>query len=245
VADDVGGLPFPDFEDGEGPDNRDHGAADEVFAAVVLDEAFVEAARIHEPTAAERLLHAELERAEAEAGHGEPADFPPDAAGLDPLGFPGDFSTGGDPVGFDELYDDEGRFDRSDYIRADPGDGPEEPAPAVSQRAVPGRPPARWQRPVACVLAMVMGISMIAFALIAVQRAGSAQRTDPVPTPPATDPGGDDKGTADATGTTAPTSTGTGTGSGTGLGSGIGSGTGPGAGPGGPAGGPAGPVTAP
>jgi hypothetical protein len=43
-----------------------------------------------------------------------------------------------------------------------------------------------------------MGLSVLAFALIAVQRAGSAQRTDPVPTPPATDPGEDGEGVAGA-----------------------------------------------
>jgi hypothetical protein len=195
VPDDVAGQPFPD---GEWPDDRDHGAADEAFAAVVLDEAFVEAARIHEPTAEERMLYATLERAAAEAGLGEGPEGVAD--GTDLLGF--------DRRLLDELAaEDEGRFDRSDYTRYAPSGAPdggpdgapdggpdaEAPPPAPSGRrgGVPGRPPARWQRPVACVLAMVMGLSMIAFALIAVQRAGSAQRPDPVPTPPATNPGGD------------------------------------------------------
>nr|WP_245240532.1 hypothetical protein [Streptomyces spiramenti] len=54
-----------------------------------------------------------------------------------------------------------------------------------------GRGPGRWQRPMACVLAMVMGLSVVAFALIAVQRSGSAQRVDPPVTPPVSDPGDD------------------------------------------------------
>ncbi|NJQ13833.1 hypothetical protein HCN52_02450 [Streptomyces bohaiensis] len=41
-------------------------------------------------------------------------------------------------------------------------------------------------------LAMVMGLSVVAFALIAVQRAGSTQRVDRPLTPPVSDPGEDD-----------------------------------------------------
>lgn len=102
MPDDVGGQPFPD---GEEPDSRDHGAADEEFASVVLDEDFVRAARVHEPSAAERLLAADRSHAESELprileegfgyGPGE-GEFVHDVDGDDPDG-------------------DEGRFDRSDY----------------------------------------------------------------------------------------------------------------------------------
>ncbi len=168
VPDDVGGLPFPD---GDRPDNQERGAADEVFTSVVLDDAFVQAAEIHEPTAAERILYAALERAESEAAA---------AQGL-----------------YGEHDDDEGRFDRSDYLRYLPLDEEDEepartsevavpppaPGPAIAGPAQSGPPPAwrpvRWQRPVACVLAVVMGISVIAFALIAVQRSGDQDRLPP------------------------------------------------------------------
>ncbi|MFC9064978.1 SCO2584 family spore wall biosynthesis protein [Streptomyces harbinensis] len=167
MLDDVGGLPFPD---GDRPDNQERGAADEVFTSVVLDDAFVQAAEIHEPTAAERILYAALERAESEAA---------EAQGL-----------------YGE-HDDEGRFDRSDYLRYLPLDEEDEepartsevvvpppaPGPAIAGPAQSGPPPAwrpvRWQRPVACVLAVVMGISVIAFALIAVQRSGDQDRLPP------------------------------------------------------------------
>ncbi|MFI7272847.1 hypothetical protein [Streptomyces sp. NPDC049879] len=276
MPDDVGGLPF---SDGDGPDNEDrHGAADEAFAAVVLDEAFVDAAEIHEPTAAERLLYAAMERAEERADEradegvaGEPLfyrdpDLDPgnptglagfaagDAAdafdpgrpltdgfdgydgfdgpdGYDPFedlrdltalgaaprgeesgiaGESGDGSEGLEGPEGDEEDDDEGRFDRSDYLRYLPDDTADAPdaadaagtagttAPfagrgvpripppraAISRALPPGAGPVRWQRPVACVLAMVMGLSVLAFALIAIQRAGSFPSGDPDPLPP-------------------------------------------------------------
>jgi hypothetical protein len=195
VPDDVGGQPF---RDGDGPDSEDRGTADEAFAAVVLDDAFVEAAEIHEPTAAERILYAAMERAESEAaaelGFYRDPDLDPGASdGL--AGFDDD----------DDDADDEGRFDRSDYTRYLPDDeaddgqgpisGPYAPragfeggpgggairGPGAREEQPPPWRPLRWQRPVACVLAMVMGISVIAFALIAIQRAGAAQSRDPEP----------------------------------------------------------------
>lgn len=199
MPDDVRGPLSPD---GEGPDSQDRGASDEAFAAVVLDETFVKAAEIHEPSAAERILYAALERAESEAA-AEPgfADYPEADAGTGPSGFDDeDEYADGEAAG----EDDEGRFDRSDYTRYLPeeddesGDGRfgayEEPysphlaAPAAYGAGLAGRAPgrgwrpARWQRPVACVLAVVMGLSVLAFALIAVQRAGS-QRQEPRPAP--------------------------------------------------------------
>lgn len=229
VPDDVGGLPSPN---GEGPNSEDIGAAEEAFASVVLDEAFIEAAEVHEPTAAERILYAALERAESEAE----AELEAEAGGeigfyrdpdLDPGSSDGlgGFEPGGAPAGFldddddpdGEDPDDEGRFDRSDYTRylpelpdgeydeqaeqdelafggpyppygggygAIPGSGAAAPGPTPAE-APAGWRPVRWQRPVACVLAMVMGISVIAFALIAIQRAGSGPSRLPGPTPPA------------------------------------------------------------
>ncbi|MGP3968966.1 SCO2584 family spore wall biosynthesis protein [Streptomyces sp. 6N223] len=218
MPDDVRGQPFAD---GDGPDSQDRGAADEAFAAVVLDEDFVEAAAIHEPSAAERILYAALERAEAEATGDPPYYSEPD---MDP-GMGGGLGGMSDGVvdgvadydyRFEEIVgpdaelepedpdDEEGRFDRSDYTRYMPDEDDEEElayggytaysAAASTPYAArsSGRSAryssstwrmARWQRPVACVLAMVMGISVIALALIAIQRAGSAQRGDPTPGP--------------------------------------------------------------
>ncbi len=208
MPDNAEGYPF---RDGEGPDSQDRGAADEAFAAVVLDEEFVEAAAIHEPSAAERILYAALERAESEAAT-EHSPYPdldfdpgmPDGVG----GYPIDADLrdlGEDPDG-EEPDDEEGRFDRSDYTRYLPDEDEEDLAyggyagyagpGALAARAAGSSPrgwrPIRWQRPVACVLAMVMGISVIAFALIAIQRAGSAQRGEPTPLPSPADGPGDD-----------------------------------------------------
>lgn len=205
------GLPF---HDDDGPDRQERGAADEAFAAVVLDDDFVAAAAIHEPSAAERILHAALERAESEAAGEQPYRPEPD---LDPgtAEFVGDLDEDAD--------DDEGRFDRSDYTRylpeefRDADDDPAQgtlggyaagpPPRGYVPRPTPGPPPAagashrpygtwgmaRWRRPVACVLAMVMGISVIALALIAIQRAGAAQRGEPTTPEPASPAGGSDE----------------------------------------------------
>lgn len=213
----MGGPPFPD---GEGPDSQDSGAADEVFAAVVLDEDFVSAAQIHEPSAAER--------ARAAAGWAEPEgpgfyrDPDLDPGGLGRFDGPdregderadgrGGFDPSGDldgPGGPDDPDDpeNEGRFDRSDYTRylpepvetwelrtsrgspgatAPPGRGR---TGAGAPTPGPSRRPMRWQRPVACVLAMVMSLSVIALTWIAIQRANSPREQHPAPPPPATRP---------------------------------------------------------
>ncbi|MEO3754891.1 hypothetical protein [Streptomyces sp. B6B3] len=208
MPDNAEGYPF---RDGEGPNSQDRGAADEAFAAVVLDEEFVEAAAIHEPSAAERILYAALERAESEAVT-EHSPYPdldfdagtPDGAGGYPVD--ADLRDLDEDLEDEEPDDEEGRFDRSDYTRYLSDEDEEElgyggyagyPAPgALTGRAAAPRGgwrPARWQRPVACVLAMVMGISVIAFALIAIQRAGSsAQRGEPTPLPASPADGPDD-----------------------------------------------------
>ncbi|GAA2088992.1 hypothetical protein GCM10009801_53000 [Streptomyces albiaxialis] len=228
MPDDVGGQPF---QDGEEPDSRDHGAADDEFASVVLDEDFVRAAEVHEPTATERILAAAQSHAESELprifeegyGYGRGDEFDPD----DP----------DDPDG------EEGRFDRSDYAADFPEHDPDRdgrftPPPSAPGGydpaygpGTPGYPPeldpafehgsdygygygaygpygrsrgrfggpygthggalrpyrghGTWQRPIAWVLAVVMGIGMVALAFTAVYRGAASQRQDPSP-PPAT-----------------------------------------------------------
>ncbi|SOD64534.1 hypothetical protein SAMN06297387_117101 [Streptomyces zhaozhouensis] len=213
----MGGPPFPD---GEGPDSQDAGAADEALAAVVFDEEFVTAARIHEPSAEERSRAAAAGWADPEGpgfyrdpdldpGGGrsfgrfegaeawERAEGRADADGLAERDGPYDPE---ELAGLDDpdSPENEGRFDRSDYTRYLPD--PADPADPVEshERAEPGsalpphRPPApagpvrrpmRWQRPVACVLAMVMSLSVIALTLIAIQRANSSREQRPAPPP--------------------------------------------------------------
>ncbi|WP_455712376.1 SCO2584 family spore wall biosynthesis protein [Streptomyces coeruleorubidus] len=160
MPEDVGGTPFPDGR--EPDDDHDRGVSDEEFASVVFDEAFVRAAVVHEPTAVERLLAAAKARAEAEArrahSRGERYDD-----GYGPDGH-GDF--GHDPE-LDDLDDPDVLEDHYG------GTGP------YSKRV-------RWHRPVAWVLALVMGIGMVALAFTAVYRGASSNRQDPVPAPTST-----------------------------------------------------------
>jgi hypothetical protein len=161
VPEDVGGTPFPDGW--EPDDDHDRGVSDEEFASVVFDEAFVRAAAVHEPTAVERLLaaaQARAEASEAEAarrahGRGERYD---DGYGVDD---PGAF--GHDP--------DLDTLDDCDVL-----DGPE--SGGFGKRA-------RWRRPVAWLLALVMGVGMVALAFAAVYRGASGGRQEQVPPPPA------------------------------------------------------------
>ncbi|AWI28775.1 hypothetical protein E3E14_07005 [Streptomyces sp. ICN441] len=166
MPDDVGGRPFPD---GWEPDD-DRGGADQDFASVVFDEDFVRAAEIHEPSAVERLLAAAQARAEAEAARARSGAGPAD----------------------DELYDD-GRGP-ADYGRErghgdlDPDglDGYADPYGPHGGALRPYRGAARWYRPVAWVLAVVMGVGMVALAFTAVYRGAAAGRQDRVPTPTTT-----------------------------------------------------------
>ncbi|MCF1597979.1 hypothetical protein L0P92_31155 [Streptomyces muensis] len=162
VPEDVGGTPFPDGW--EPDDDHDRGVSDEEFASVVFDEAFVQAAVVHEPTAVERLLaaaQARAEASEAEArrarGRGERYD-----EGYGPDGRP---AFGHDP----ELDD----LDDPDILEDRYG------APGTYGKQV------RWHRPVAWMLALVMGIGMVALAFTAVYRGASSNSRDQVP-PPAT-----------------------------------------------------------
>ncbi|MER5983130.1 hypothetical protein [Streptomyces sp. NPDC001787] len=166
MPDDVGGKPFPD---GWEPDDDDRGGADEDFAAVVFDEDFVRAAPVHEPTAVERLLAAAQARAEAEAARSRRGAGPMDDDLYDDYGRDGAYGRGrayGDPL--DPDYGDEA--DRGPYGRH-----------GGSLR--PYRGAARWHRPVAWLLALVMGIGMVALAFTAVYRGSSPGRGEPLPPP--------------------------------------------------------------
>ncbi|MFE4860366.1 hypothetical protein [Streptomyces sp. NPDC056670] len=166
MPDDVGGRPFPD---GGEPDD-DRGGADDDFASVVFDEDFVRAAAIHEPSAVERLLAAAQARAEAEAARARAGAGAPD----------------------DELYDD-------GYDPYRPGRDPDDfGGPGLSGGAEAGpygrfggvlrpyRGRARWHRPIAWLLAVIMGIGMVALAFSAVYRGASSDHEDKAPPPPAT-----------------------------------------------------------
>ncbi|WKX70299.1 hypothetical protein [Streptomyces sp. XD-27] len=169
MPDDVGGRPFPD---GDEPDERSHGDAEDAFAAVVFDEEFVRSAEIHEPTATERMLAAAQARADAEASrrrHGAAEDeFYDDGYGPD-----GEF--GYDP-------EDDRDVDERFGLARDHDFGP------YGRYGSAGRPyrgHVRWHRPVAWLLAVLMGIGVVALAFTAVYRGASGGRQDPAP-PPAT-----------------------------------------------------------
>ncbi|WP_405853570.1 hypothetical protein OG361_13670 [Streptomyces sp. NBC_00090] len=156
MPDDVGGRPFQDGGDPE--DSVDRGGADEDYATVVFDEAFVRAATIHEPTAVERLLAAAQARAEAESARARAGGG---SADEDPYG------DGHDPTGLTYEPDDVGD-DASPYGRH-------------GGALRPYRGSARWHRPVAWLLALVMGIGMVALAFSAVYRGAVANRQDQIP----------------------------------------------------------------
>ncbi|MBO0916944.1 SCO2584 family spore wall biosynthesis protein [Streptomyces laculatispora] len=168
MPDDVGGRPFPN---GWEPDD-DRGGADKDFASVVFDEDFVQAATFHEPTAVERLLAAAEARAEAEASRARSGGGP-----LDDELYDDGYGPGGG-YGRGSAYDDRLGTDADDYY--DSG-----PYGRHGGALRPYRGAARWHRPVAWLLALVMGIGMVALAFSAVYRNTSADRQDQVP-PPAT-----------------------------------------------------------
>ncbi|KPI17816.1 hypothetical protein OK074_8095 [Actinobacteria bacterium OK074] len=175
VPEDVGGT--PPFPDGWEPDDdHEHGGLDDEFATVVFDDAFVKAAVVHEPTAVERLLAAAQARAEAQEAEARRARLR--ARGDDERYEDGFAPDGGDPRhdrDLDDLDDAEILDDR--YGR---------PGTYGRYRRL-GRPyakAARWHRPVAWMLALVMGVGMVALAFSAVYRgANSGSSRDQSPPP--------------------------------------------------------------
>ncbi|MGC5361549.1 hypothetical protein ACPXCE_07625 [Streptomyces sp. DT24] len=169
MPDDVGGRPFPD---GWEPDD-DRGGADENFASVVFDEDFVKAAEIHEPTAVERLLAAAEARAAADAARARSGRVPADDDPYDD-GYGSEYGTYGRDSGYDDSLDPD-----------DPDDGGYAYGPYGRHGGAlrPYRGSARWHRPVAWLLALVMGIGMVALAFTAVYRGASHNRQDRVPSP--------------------------------------------------------------
>lgn len=161
MPEDVGGSPFRDGW--EPDDDHDHGVSDDEFASVVFDEAFVRAAAVHEPTAVERLVAAAEARAEAEARR---------AYGAAAHAEDGRFEDGPDPGDRYGFGHDPDLFDPDDQ---DVLDGPYGPAGHGRQ--------VRWHRPVAWMLALLMGIGMVAFAFTAVYRGASGTGSGPAQAP--------------------------------------------------------------
>ncbi|AZM53212.1 hypothetical protein DMA15_11920 [Streptomyces sp. WAC 01529] len=172
MPEDVGGT--PSFPDGWEPDDdRDRGGADEEFASVVFDEDFVRAAEIHEPSAVERLLAAAQARAEASEAEARRARTH------------GSGHDAGDDDFYDDGFPDDGDFGHDDFDEAYEHDD------TRGGYGRPGRHPgsARWHRPVAWLLALVMGIGMVALSFTAVYRGASSSRQDRVPAPASTEVG--------------------------------------------------------
>ncbi|WP_324785658.1 hypothetical protein [Streptomyces sp. H51] len=163
VPEDVGGMPFPDGW--EPDDDHDRGVSDEEFASVVFDEAFVRAAAVHEPTAVERLLAAAQARAEASEAEAR--------------------RTHGRGDRYEDGY---GPGGRAGFGRDPDYDDPDDPEAFGSHYRVfgPYGRQVRWHRPVAWMLAVVMGVGMVALAFAAVYRGGSSSREDQVPPPAST-----------------------------------------------------------
>ncbi|MFD4553162.1 hypothetical protein ACFWP5_02370 [Streptomyces sp. NPDC058469] len=174
VPEDVGGRPFPDGW--EPDDDHDRGMSDEEFASVVFDEAFIRAAVVHEPTAVERLLAAAQARAEASEAEARRAQHGRRRRGDDD---PFEDAYGRE-FGHDPELDD---LDDPDVVEGRYG------APGTYGKQV------RWHRPVAWLLALVMGIGMVALAFSAVYRGASSGGRDRVPPPAST---GVEQGTAAA-----------------------------------------------
>ena len=174
MPDDVGGKPFPD---GDEPDERSHGEANDEFATVVFDESFVRSAAIHEPTAIERMLAAAQARAEAEASRRRRAGVPPE----DEL-----FEDGYGPEGDGEFgYDPDDDTDPDGFGHGRGLDGAHGPYGRYGSTGRLYHGHARWHRLVAWLLAVLMGIGVVALAFTAVYRGAAGNRQEPAP-PPAT-----------------------------------------------------------
>ncbi len=154
------------------PDGADHGGADDAFAAVVLDEAFIRAATVHEPSAHERMLAAVEARLELEAtGAGR-------AFG------------GGDDARDDGLPEELRPYRDEEYDGDWPGPASRRVRSRLTGRRI--RPAAphrgrhaavhvRWHRPVAWFLAVIMGLGVVAVAVAAVYRGTGASSATPGP----------------------------------------------------------------
>ncbi|MFJ1756838.1 hypothetical protein [Kitasatospora sp. NPDC088134] len=162
MAEDVGGSPYSD--------GADHGDADDEFATVVLDESFVRSAAVHEPSALERQLAAAEARLEPEqAGAARSWDVTEFA------------ETGGPAVGAEglplELRPLPGGLDE-DRFYPDPWSGGNRQERRTRRARVRALDPLRggtvaqqrWHRPVAWVLALVMGVGVVALSVAAVYR---------------------------------------------------------------------------
>jgi len=171
VPEDVGGTPFPDGW--EPDDDRDHGSADEEFASVVFDDAFVRAATVHEPTAVERLVAAAQARAEASEAEARRAHTR-GVRGDDELYEDGFGLDGRGEFGHDPELDDLDDLDDQDVLHG----GYNHPGTYGGQ--------ARWHRPVAWMLALVMGVGMVALAFAAVYRGAASSSREQVPPPAST-----------------------------------------------------------
>lgn len=165
MAEDVGDSPFSD--------GADHGGADDEFATVVFDEAFVRSAAVHEPSARERQLAAAEARFEADAvgpgrgyelttsGEGLPLELRPCSGSLD------------DDRNYPDPWTGQARARRRSRWGRGAGYDP--------LRAARGRYVAqqRWHRPVAWILAVVMGVGVVAVAVAAIYRGAGGGSDSP------------------------------------------------------------------
>ncbi len=189
MPDDVGGKPFPDGDEPDDHHHHHHGAAElgptspsagegDAFASVVFDEDFVRSAEAHEPSAVERMLAAAQARAEAEATRGGRRGARDDDPYDEGYGPHGEFGHDPDDPRHDGRY---GYGHTGDDLDADEEFGP------YGEYGDAGRPyrgHAHWQRPVAWVLAVLMGIGVVAMAFTAVYRGASGGGNRQYPSPP-------------------------------------------------------------
>ncbi|MFJ5882634.1 hypothetical protein [Kitasatospora cineracea] len=159
MAEDVGGSPYSD--------GADHGDANDEFATVVFDENFVRSAAVREPSALERQLAAAEARLEPEqAGAARSHEFTESAE-----------FTGGNEVLPLELRPLPGGLDE-DRFYPDPWSGCDRQERRTRRSRVRAFDPLRggsvaqqrWHRPVAWVLALVMGVGLVALSVAAVYR---------------------------------------------------------------------------
>ncbi|GHH87296.1 hypothetical protein GCM10018793_62560 [Streptomyces sulfonofaciens] len=169
MPEDVGGAPSADGREPDEDHNR--GGADDEFASVVFDEEFVRSAPVHEPTAVERLLAAAEARAEASEAESRRARTRRPRS---------------DDDFYDEGFDPDDARGRHDHEFDDDLYDPDLLEDGYGRRLRYGAP-ARWHRSVAWLLAVLMGVGMVALAFTAVYRGASSGRQDRVPAPASTE----------------------------------------------------------